>query len=296
MKIFLSWSGEPSRRAAEGLRQYLPNMIQSLEPFMSKRDIASGTRWASELAKELNETAFGIVCLTPDNLEAPWLLFEAGALAKHVEEGRVCCLLLRNLRPAQVTGPLSQFQNRQFAKDDFWHLLGDLNRRLDRSLDPSNLQAIFDKWWPDLEKEVGLALTDPGLGAPVERKRDPSELLEELLVRVRSVERTLQQSKIQFGGTERKPFSSAIFEEIIEEVPDSVLPLLSEFLDNQGNPWLVHLSHLRDRYSTGDVEVLLSSGLVQEAARGLGGGVVLTLAPGAWYALKAHAYRAKLNT
>lgn len=36
MKVFISWSGEPSQQVAEALRIHLPRMIQSLKPFMSK--------------------------------------------------------------------------------------------------------------------------------------------------------------------------------------------------------------------------------------------------------------------
>jgi len=67
------------------------------------------SRWSIELSKELEAASFGILCLTPDNLNSAWLLFEAGALTKHAE-GRACCLLFGGLRPADVSGPLSQFR------------------------------------------------------------------------------------------------------------------------------------------------------------------------------------------
>jgi hypothetical protein len=63
MRVFVSWSGELSRRVAETLRQYLPLMIQGADAFISKHDLESGTRWSLELAKELEESSFGILCL-----------------------------------------------------------------------------------------------------------------------------------------------------------------------------------------------------------------------------------------
>jgi hypothetical protein len=60
---------------------------------MSHR-ISAGARWANELANELAGTRFGILCLTRDNLNSPWLLFEAGGLAKTVEDTFVCPYLL----------------------------------------------------------------------------------------------------------------------------------------------------------------------------------------------------------
>jgi hypothetical protein len=49
---------------------------------MSDEDIDSGARWNDSIAKSLDDTHFGIVCATRENQHAPWLIFEAGALAK----------------------------------------------------------------------------------------------------------------------------------------------------------------------------------------------------------------------
>lgn len=57
-------------------------MLQSVQPWLSSKDITFGTRWSSVLSDVLAETDVGIVCLTADNLAANWLLFEAGALSK----------------------------------------------------------------------------------------------------------------------------------------------------------------------------------------------------------------------
>jgi hypothetical protein len=103
MKVFLSWSGPMSQRIAEILRKYLPLMINDISPFLSRHDVESGTRWNLQLSQELRETEFGILCLTQNNLTSPWLLFEAGALTKHIE-GRACGLLIGSLKATDVSG------------------------------------------------------------------------------------------------------------------------------------------------------------------------------------------------
>src|SRR6185295_17387373 len=84
MKVFLSWSGTPSKTVAIAFRDLLKRVIQSSEPWVSDRDIQAGRRWRGDLAEELRETNFGIICVTKDNQSAPWILFESGALAKMV--------------------------------------------------------------------------------------------------------------------------------------------------------------------------------------------------------------------
>jgi hypothetical protein len=86
MKVFISWSGPRSKAAAQALHQWLPDVIQSIEPWMSAEDIDAGARWGNEVTNELAQTRCGIICLTQDNLTAPWILFEAGALSKTIEK------------------------------------------------------------------------------------------------------------------------------------------------------------------------------------------------------------------
>ena len=89
MEIFISWSGPRSKAIAKALNDWMPKVIQGVKPWMSP-DIPSGARWQAEIADRLDKNMVGVVCLTPENLNAPWLLFEAGALSKHVSDSRVC--------------------------------------------------------------------------------------------------------------------------------------------------------------------------------------------------------------
>ena len=111
MRVFISWSGPRSLAVAEALRDWLPNVLQYVDPFLSEKDIRAGQRWANEIGVQLETTNFGICCIDATHQNAPWLLFEAGALAKKLEEGRVVAYLMDNIKPADLTGPLTQFQN-----------------------------------------------------------------------------------------------------------------------------------------------------------------------------------------
>jgi hypothetical protein len=112
MDVFVSWSGSRSKAFATAYSDWLPNILQSVVPWVSSEDIDSGTRWSTGIATALESIDMGVLCLTEDNLNAPWLLFEAGAVSKAVDSARVVPYLL-GVSPAQLVGPLAQFQARR---------------------------------------------------------------------------------------------------------------------------------------------------------------------------------------
>ena len=117
MKVFISWSGERSKPVAEALRWWIPSVIQAIKPWLSKEDIAKGARWSSELADQLKDTNFGVVCLTSDNLKSSWIVFEAGALSKAVDSAFVCPYLV-DLQVSDLDGPWKEFQATKAEKSD----------------------------------------------------------------------------------------------------------------------------------------------------------------------------------
>ena len=153
MRIFLSWSGKRSRSIAAALKSWLPDVIVNVETWMSDHDIAAGKRWGVELDKELETCNFGILCLTPENVTAPWLLYEAGSLAKLVASSRVVPYLLAK---PNVTGPLSQFQGVDADKEGTLKLIRGINQILDKPLPDDRINRIFERAWPDLEREIKL--------------------------------------------------------------------------------------------------------------------------------------------
>src|SRR5580693_1724871 len=122
MNLFISWSGTRSRAVAEALHGWLPSVIQSVKPWMSAADLEKGARWSSDVARHLEETRVGIICLTSDNLDAPWILFESGALSKTLNSTFVCPYLF-NVEPSELKGPLVQFQVTKCDKEDTRRLL-----------------------------------------------------------------------------------------------------------------------------------------------------------------------------
>lgn len=188
MKVFLSWSGSRSKKTAEILNQWLSLVIQATEPWMSS-DIGKGAHWPSELAGNLEESYFGIICLTRENLNEPWILFEAGALSK-TKDAHVCTFLL-DLRPSDIKPPLSHFQATQFVKEDVLELINTINQVVgkigERSLSEDKLKNVFDIFWSDLEQKLQKIKNEQP--KPKQPVRSELEMLEEILEFIRIQER-----------------------------------------------------------------------------------------------------------
>lgn len=154
MKVFISWSGTKSHKVGLVFREWLPSVIQSLEPYVSSEDIDKGARWSSDIAKELEDSTFGILCVTKDNVHAPWLSFEAGALSKTMDKSSVAPFLF-DIKRAEVNGPILQFQSTIFDKDDVKKLLIALNKACGESrISDPMLDKAFEVWYPTLEMEL----------------------------------------------------------------------------------------------------------------------------------------------
>lgn len=178
MEVFISWSGARSERIAEALRDWLPNVIQSVEPFMSITDIEKSSRWSLDIAQHLEQAQCGLICLTRENLAAPWLLFEAGALSKSIENSRVIPYLY-GVSTADLQGPLTQFQAAFATKDSTLDVLKIINRAYgENSLEPARLEHSFETWWPQLEEELSKIPESTDQAPPSRTKRD---ILEEIL-------------------------------------------------------------------------------------------------------------------
>lgn len=195
MRVFISWSKSASEQMAKVLREWLPEVIQELDPWMSSQDIAKGKRWSAEISAELDSTGQGLICVTSSNQHEPWLNFEAGALAKSLTSAQVRPVLL-DLQARDVTGPLAEFQaTLSRDRDDMYQLVESLNTVCASPLNADRLKRAFDRTWPDLESrldsirsaEESRAAGDPAtVLAP---NRPVEDMFGEILERIRAVER-----------------------------------------------------------------------------------------------------------
>jgi hypothetical protein len=211
MRIFLSWSGQTSKQLALSLREWLPLVLHYVEPWMSNADIPAGERWATQVGRELENSQFGIICLTRENHDAPWVMFEAGALAKSVAESAVCPFLI-DLSISDLAGPLTQFQAKKSDREGMFELLSAINGKAPQAIPQARLSELFGLLWPKLEADVAaLPPTSPAALHASGPIRDERIVLDELVTAVRSLEATVRSFDGRLGDLEHSSdtFSSS---------------------------------------------------------------------------------------
>ena len=161
MNVFFGWSKETSKKAALALHNWLPKVIHSVEPFISTDDIGLGTAWNQELSEALQNAHFGILCVTEENLSAPWLIFEAGALSVSTRKASNTphvTPLLFHVDRSKVASPISQFQTMSFGEQEMWQLVKTLNKLCEscgeKFWGELELKEVFDVWFPRLKNEI----------------------------------------------------------------------------------------------------------------------------------------------
>lgn len=196
--VFISWSGERSRLVAEFLRDWLSQVVQAAKPWMSESEIDKGSRSLEEITKALAGCKVGITCLTPENTERPWLLYEAGCLSKSIDDRtRLCTYLIGDIHPSDIRPPLGMFQGTRATREDTLRMMRTINRVVsDEPIADEILEKVFDKMWPDLENRLA-TLPAPVDSAPVPRPLP--EIMDEVLELARA--QAAQREKTKFIDT-----------------------------------------------------------------------------------------------
>jgi TIR domain len=194
VKVFISWSGQRSLAVAKALHEWLPDIVQYVKPWMSSCDIQAGARWTPEIDDQLSQTKFGIICLTPENQHKPWVAFEAGALAKTVDEAYSYVVpYLIGMDKTEVKGPLAQFQSVPLDEKGTFGLVQSINKvpNNDAALPKERLEKVFKPGWPVLKQAFENLPEDD---APIQKPRESDEILREVLELVRNISRQVNRS------------------------------------------------------------------------------------------------------
>ena len=171
--------------------------------WISTHNIDRGAIWFNEIQNQLQNTTVGIICLTQDNRTKPWILFEAGALAKGLSGSRVCTFLV-DLDPADVENPLAQFNHTLPNREGMWALVLTLNSALpaEHVLEERILEKVFQTYWPRFEQDFARVLAENPQGV-VAPQREDKDILAEILENTRSL--GARVGKLEIGAQVKMP-------------------------------------------------------------------------------------------
>lgn len=242
MKIFISWSGSRSRAVATSLKEWLPLVIEGVEPWVSDKDITAGERWSQSVAGELESANFGVICITPENLNADWILFEAGALSKSMQEAKVVPLLF-DLDYSDISGPLAQFQAKKLDRDGVREVVNAVNKCVEKPTSDEVVEKRFGSLWSSFEESLKKV---PAREASEKNKRTQSQILEELVSTVRALEMKFRESSLSSEIGPRSSRKRRFHPEMMfefrhlgrgEASTNIVLPAMAGFFRDEA-PWI----------------------------------------------------------
>jgi len=195
LKVFISWSGTTSCEVAKLLSEWIGNVLQGVKCWFSPDDIEKGSLWFNDIGDGLSANNFGVLCLTAENINAPWILFEAGALYKGLSQSRVCPILIADLTTADVRPPFSHFNLTTMNEGDMLRLMQTINRHTANPIEDERLIKTFKLWWPQLEIDYKKVIANvPALAL---NPRKAEDILEEVLDGVRQIQRSLPRTHIE---------------------------------------------------------------------------------------------------
>lgn len=235
MKVFISWSGDVSKQVALLLKDWLQSVVQSVKPWVSSDDIERGSVWFNDIGNALADVNIGIVVLTEENKNKPWILFESGALAKGLTTNRVCTFLV-DLKPSDILqNPLSNFNHTEPTKDGLFKLIETINNNQENKLNDKVLHISFDTFYPQFAKQFATILSSSTVVEKKEIKQP--DLLKEVLQVVRNIEKRmadigneipteqddysrLKKVLVKYKSNKQRPDFSLPYEEFIQTLKE----------------------------------------------------------------------------
>lgn len=156
MKVMICHSGALSVAVGHALRKALRLLFPYGEPFMSDEDIEPGTLWHQGLSCVLSGTSAALICLTRSNVGAPWLHYEAGAVATTLGDNARVVPILIDVLQSDVKGPMMHFQAVPVKKEHMLRLVHTLNELSEeqRRMPREWLGDQFEQLWPSLDAEI----------------------------------------------------------------------------------------------------------------------------------------------
>lgn len=106
----------------------------------------------TEWRRILKDAGYGLLCVTRDSVQSPWLLFEAGMMSS-TPSIPVRMALSFGVSPSELLGPLRQFQSFSSDREGIYRLVCELNNYSATGISLDTLNSLFDTMYPALQRD-----------------------------------------------------------------------------------------------------------------------------------------------
>lgn len=113
-EVFISWSGEKANKYAEFLKKLFEKVFGKSANIFYSGNIESGSVWLEKINYALLKSKVGIIVLTRESVERPWVNFEAGAIFKANSKASVIPICVDFNFDELEKHPLRFFQSRYY--------------------------------------------------------------------------------------------------------------------------------------------------------------------------------------
>lgn len=156
MKIFLNWSGEESRRVADLLREWLPELFDSVEPWMAADTFGRNNRWLEANSGGFDQAAMIVACITRANIHSDWSSLDPSSFEYSVADIPPQLVLLASPDVNLETfRPIKHPYNvLELGHDGLEILVQQINGLTDRPVQNDVLIDRFAAMWPRFEAKL----------------------------------------------------------------------------------------------------------------------------------------------
>ncbi len=255
LRIFISWSGKQAETIGQGFREYLPDVVNAVDPFISGSDIDKGSRWDEVLTGNLQESPCAIVCLTPESLNAVWVAFETGAISRATggpesARARVWTYLVGLDKKDLQLSPFATYQSTASTEEETFRLIKSINQLSPDVVLADSLKRKFDLvFWPKFSDVLRTAREIPAQSIGTVKVSE-QDILSEVLLTVRSLQQDLRTGSLSVNVIDMSAEPATIRRgqtlkltyriECWESVSDGVW-LGASFQDKKSGKWFYNL-------------------------------------------------------
>jgi adenine/guanine phosphoribosyltransferase-like PRPP-binding protein len=248
-KVFISWSQSPSKEIASSLKNWLRTLMDDVNVWVSSEDIHLGQDWRKTLRDALETSNYAVLCVTPQNVDSPWIAMETGAIAMKSEQGFFAVPVLFGLEERDLPSHLSGFQSIGASKANLIRLANEIRNHVKSRTNSTVFERRLNLHTDELLADLTKLMTKRSNPVEPRQVRAPKALSNYpcLLADVQSApEITLPNGKYQFHVFSVGERGTLLPASLILEVKKGLAEIIKPLIDRVdslvtivpgGHPW-----------------------------------------------------------